>query len=263
MLRFFRHIRQKLFLEGCVSKYLGYALGEILLIVVGILLAVQIGEWKDQHREKSLRQEYIKRLISDFEGELPAFENSINFLTMKRDFAELLLRVARNPKIAEERSVEFLVALDSTSRTNSVPLNTDTIDELQSTGNLRLLDEELKYEIFQYYRRDARLKNSWERYDMIGFEFLKLSRPILSPEQEIWIEKNVDRVWPSDLPEIRAMRFDDASLQDAAIRLQTHQELVAWLPRVKEMHEQILSTNQNLVDRIHKILVMLEERQEN
>jgi hypothetical protein len=43
MLRFFRHIRQKLFLEERVSKYLGYALGEIVLIVAGILIAVQIG----------------------------------------------------------------------------------------------------------------------------------------------------------------------------------------------------------------------------
>ena len=263
MLFIFKKLRRSFFLPGKVRTYLAYGIGEIALIMIGILLAVQVSEWNDRRREATLAQDYILRLILDFEGEFPAFENSTDFLTMRRDFAEFLLQVAEDPKLAQERPVEFMVAVNQAGRLNTVPLNTDTIDELRSTGNLGLLDTELKFEIFQYYRRNERLKNAWDRYNMISVECLKLSRQVLSPEQERWIDKHVERVWPRDIPEIRAMHFDDPSLLDSVLRLQSNTELVAWLPRVKEMHENILRANQQLEDRLNKIIAMLKSRQEN
>jgi hypothetical protein len=62
MLRFFRHIRQRLFLEGKVSRYIGYSIGEIVLIVVGILIALQIGEWNQERREAKLEASYLNGL---------------------------------------------------------------------------------------------------------------------------------------------------------------------------------------------------------
>ena len=53
MFRFFRTIRQSLINENKMSKYFRYAFGEIVLIVVGILIAVQIGEWNSQRKDYS------------------------------------------------------------------------------------------------------------------------------------------------------------------------------------------------------------------
>ena len=50
MLRFFRKIRQKLLTDNKFSKYLLYAIGEILLVVIGILIALQVDNW-NQKRE--------------------------------------------------------------------------------------------------------------------------------------------------------------------------------------------------------------------
>ncbi|MGB5189120.1 MAG: hypothetical protein WBN54_03565, partial [Robiginitalea sp.] len=47
MLRFFRTFRQRLLTENKFSKYLLYAVGEILLVVIGILIALQINEWQE------------------------------------------------------------------------------------------------------------------------------------------------------------------------------------------------------------------------
>ena len=47
MINFFRKIRQRLLTENRFSKYLIYAIGEILLIVVGILFALQLKTWND------------------------------------------------------------------------------------------------------------------------------------------------------------------------------------------------------------------------
>ena len=45
MIKFFRNIRQILIMENNTSKYLKYAIGEIVLVVIGILIALQINNW--------------------------------------------------------------------------------------------------------------------------------------------------------------------------------------------------------------------------
>ena len=61
MIKFFRKIRQKLVSENKFSKYLIYAIGEIILVVIGILIALQINNWNEQ---KKLNKEYISDLKS-------------------------------------------------------------------------------------------------------------------------------------------------------------------------------------------------------
>ena len=57
MIKFFRQIRYKLMSENKTSKYLKYAVGEILLVVIGILIALKVNDWNET--QKQLRQESI------------------------------------------------------------------------------------------------------------------------------------------------------------------------------------------------------------
>jgi hypothetical protein len=52
MIKLFRHIRQRMILESKVSKYLLYAIGEIILVVIGILIALQINDWSGAQKLK-------------------------------------------------------------------------------------------------------------------------------------------------------------------------------------------------------------------
>jgi len=67
MIKFFRKIRQNLLLEGKTSKYFKYAIGEIVLVVIGILIALQINNWNEERKaaEKSelLLKQVHKELI--------------------------------------------------------------------------------------------------------------------------------------------------------------------------------------------------------
>ena len=66
MLRFFRQIRQRLLTDNKFSKYLLYAIGEILLVVIGILIAFQVDNWNEERKN----EEKVKTILSDIMDEL-------------------------------------------------------------------------------------------------------------------------------------------------------------------------------------------------
>lgn len=66
MIKFFRKIRQKLVSENKFSKYLLYAIGEIILVVIGILIALQINNWNEQRKLKQEQKVVLAALLGDF-----------------------------------------------------------------------------------------------------------------------------------------------------------------------------------------------------
>ncbi len=67
MIKFFRTIRKKLIEEGKVRKYLLYAIGEILLVVIGILIALQVNTWNENRKIANEEQAILVRLLEDLE----------------------------------------------------------------------------------------------------------------------------------------------------------------------------------------------------
>ena len=73
MIKFFRHIRQNLIIEKKTGKpafaagrYLKYAIGEIILVMVGILLALQVSNWNEKRKQDA----NFNKLIYDHENEI-------------------------------------------------------------------------------------------------------------------------------------------------------------------------------------------------
>ncbi|WP_375324760.1 DUF6090 family protein [Flagellimonas sp. GZD32] len=74
MIRFFRNIRKQLFEENKFSKYLLYALGEIILVVVGILIALQLNNWSQKNKDRQREKLILKQLNSEFLNNKQLFE---------------------------------------------------------------------------------------------------------------------------------------------------------------------------------------------
>ncbi|NKI30942.1 DUF6090 family protein [Croceivirga thetidis] len=70
MIKFFRRIRQKLISEKSFSKYLFYATGEIVLVVIGILIALKINNWNTETIEQKQELKLVHRLNSDLKNNL-------------------------------------------------------------------------------------------------------------------------------------------------------------------------------------------------
>tara|TARA_R110000744_G_C19341610_1_gene559505 strand:+ start:1282 stop:1512 length:231 start_codon:yes stop_codon:yes gene_type:complete len=68
MIKFFRHIRQKILTENKFSKYLLYAIGEIVLVVIGILIALFINSWDQDRINKKNEYKYLDNIKKNFRG---------------------------------------------------------------------------------------------------------------------------------------------------------------------------------------------------
>lgn len=62
MIKFFRHIRQSMIRENRTSKYLLYAIGEIVLVVIGILIALQINNWNEERKNNVFEKEILSQI---------------------------------------------------------------------------------------------------------------------------------------------------------------------------------------------------------
>ena len=76
MIKFFRRIRQQLLTENKFSRYLIYAIGEILLVVIGILLALQINNWNENQKQ----QHFANKLLLDIKTSLINNYVQLNFV---------------------------------------------------------------------------------------------------------------------------------------------------------------------------------------
>lgn len=74
MLSFFRKTRKKVFGEGTLPKYLLYAIGEILLVMIGILLALQVNNWNENRRAKMIERNALTELLVEFEANKEQFD---------------------------------------------------------------------------------------------------------------------------------------------------------------------------------------------
>ena len=66
MIKFFRRIRQNLLSEGKTGKYFKYAIGEIVLVMIGILLALQVSNWNQDRKDSISERKILNNIHRDF-----------------------------------------------------------------------------------------------------------------------------------------------------------------------------------------------------
>jgi len=94
MIKFFRKIRQKLLQQNKVGSYFQYAIGEIFLVVVGILIALSINNWNEARKHKITELAFVKSLVKDLNEDLIALESTIEYNDIKVSRLDSLLKYA-------------------------------------------------------------------------------------------------------------------------------------------------------------------------
>ena len=84
MLKIFRQVRSTALSEKRMARFWSYALGEILLLVIGILIALQINNWNEDRKERKLAATYLDNLELDLQAEaLAAFKSGFGLYVQK------------------------------------------------------------------------------------------------------------------------------------------------------------------------------------
>lgn len=152
MIKFFRNFRQKLLTQNKVSNYFFYAIGEIVLVVIGILIALQINNWNENNKNKSTETEYLKELLEDFEQNLEKSNNVIN------DIEKVLpkLIVLLEQSAFDQPTISFDSLNKNCATLSSMPayFSTDrTYNNLIGSGDFKLItNSAIKSAIADYYK---------------------------------------------------------------------------------------------------------------
>ncbi len=97
MIKFFRRIRKSLLSENKFSKYLIYAFGEIILVVIGILIALSINNWNEKQKDLVKEQLILKQLFSEYESNLQQLDEKILMRNQALEACNNLLNQIDNP----------------------------------------------------------------------------------------------------------------------------------------------------------------------
>ena len=131
MLRFFRQLRQRLLTDNKFSKYLLYALGEIALVVIGILIALQINNWNESKKVKQLEKSTLSEISNALQADLAQLESWISIKQLQESNITRILNYLENKEPYSE-------ALDKSWQSGFLrPLysfNTSPYDLLKSRG---------------------------------------------------------------------------------------------------------------------------------
>ncbi|WP_445383636.1 DUF6090 family protein [Robiginitalea sp. IMCC43444] len=143
MLRFFRQIRQRLLTENKVSRYMLYAIGEILLVVIGILIALQINSWNEERIERKTERLYLDALKEEFEQNLAEAQRVIVTNRNNLDASLYLLEFTgvQTPKLTE-KSFDSLLVVALATEVEYRP-GMGTLNEMISTGNMAILSNKI------------------------------------------------------------------------------------------------------------------------
>ena len=93
MIKFFRHIRRSLIQENKMGKDFRYAIGEILLVVIGILIALQINNWNENRKERFVELKILQSINNDIQEDLSSLKEMISFEQRMLSNNEALLSI--------------------------------------------------------------------------------------------------------------------------------------------------------------------------
>ena len=149
--------------ENKTGKYFKYAIGEIILVVIGILIALQINNWNENRKDRLLEQALLKQLRTEFDSNLAQLDEKIKIRQEIIYSASQLLNFIDNPELRIKDSINRHIAI-SVGYTTFDPVTSD----LSALGGVNLIrNSELK-QLLSFWTTETiqvtESEQTWYRY---------------------------------------------------------------------------------------------------
>lgn len=202
MLRFFRLLRRKLLEEGHIRKYFWYALGEILLVMIGILLALQVNNWNQNRKELAREQSILMELNSDFKHNAEQLEFIAAGHLKSLESVEWLLEHHPDYEVENDSLLYHLNYLHSAYTFNP---SQSTVQSLINTSSFYLIrNEELRRKLMIW----SDLFHDYAEEEFIAREvFMQMVIPYMHENVDMNFLRDVDPVPLEDIEGLQTMEF--------------------------------------------------------
>jgi hypothetical protein len=151
-MKVFNKVRQRLLDEGRLKRYLIYAAGEIILVVIGIFIALQLNAWKADVKDRDLERTYLRNLRDDLILQQEIIAEQIAHESTKVALADSAMSCFETGcplDILES----MLTGTGNLCQRKTFIANQPTFNDLVSSGNMALLrDQKVKAELMRYHQ---------------------------------------------------------------------------------------------------------------
>lgn len=157
MIKFFRHIRKDLIEKNKIGKYFKYAIGEIILVVIGILIALSINNWNENKKKTKLGHQYLMEMKSELQDDVFKLDSYIMQLKMAIKNQEAALNTKNISKLPIDSLVMIVSPINLDIKVNELTYNKMSNLGITSLSN----NDSLNSNILKYYNTDVvQLKSS-------------------------------------------------------------------------------------------------------
>ena len=188
MLFLLRQLR-RLELHKRSGRYFIYAIGETVLIVVGILIAVQIGDWKEGRKNRAEERQILTRIVEEMDAGLGEIARYQPVFEQKHKDLNQVLSILRGAPIEDESNFLRIFARSTNFTWTQKRFPSATYEEITSSGKMGLIrNVELRNEIATLYRES---ENVWRMLDVRRGEYPKIAYNLLLREGRDFAKENM------------------------------------------------------------------------
>jgi hypothetical protein len=151
MIPFFRKIRKTLADDNKPIKYLRYAIGEIILVVIGILIALQINNWNENRKNKVFEKEILTQIQENLKNDKLALEEIVTNFSKAVKSSEKIL----NSQVSQKTQDSINIWLGAIIQFDRFQPLTNAYEVLKSNGLDKISNKKLRFLLGRYYDDEA------------------------------------------------------------------------------------------------------------
>jgi hypothetical protein len=179
------------------GKYLLYAIGEIILVVIGILIALQINNANEHRKTNNIKHTYYNQIDTDLDKEIENINDRIQFLDTCITTADRYFETMRASNLAPKKVIKKLYKIDL--RFRYMAFNTNTIQTLESTGDMKLMPPKIRNSLIELKRKQERIfRVAKGNYEIFLNAFVKGYQlgylRVLNEKTSLGVENNIPEI---------------------------------------------------------------------
>ena len=207
MITFFRKIRKRLLTENKFSKYLIYAIGETILVVIGILIALSINNRNESGNNQKLVSIYKSEMLNDLELDVSHFTYHLSLATAENKRIDSIRTILQKPNCNLDtlnnlikKGLTFIrkESYIMVASTEFPIVSNNTFISLQNSGQITLLENKLQEELVSFYgytkKYSFMINEIMSNKNELYFDFIK-SVPYKQSELNVVNSKLYNQIW--------------------------------------------------------------------